>query len=394
MPSATLTEVMTLVSSQPIVATHEPLRRSGFLVALEGEPAFGFVGPNWFATVMGTGIIANAAVTLPVRFPGLLLVARVFWVADVLLLGLVVIATVLHWRWHPVAARSHLDHATMAHFYGAPAMALMTVGAGALLVGQPVIGTGVAVGLDAFLWTSGTLLGLWTAAVIPRRTFRDHGFHPSQAFGGWLMPVVPPMVSAATGPLLLPYLPAGSWQSAMRLGCWAMFGVALAASVAVIALIGHRHVRHGVGPAETVPTLWIVLGPLGQSITAAHALGGTGAGVLGYGLPVWGFAMFWLAFAARSTFRALRDGLPFALTWWAFTFPLGTVVTGTSALAAATGVPTFGVLAGILYGGLLGAWTVVATRTARGLYRGVLLRRPRTWRRLSYRGPAPLSPSV
>lgn len=28
-------------------------------------------GPNWFASVMGTGIVATAGVTLPVHLPGL-----------------------------------------------------------------------------------------------------------------------------------------------------------------------------------------------------------------------------------------------------------------------------------------------------------------------------------
>jgi len=32
---------------------------------------------------------------------------------------------------------------------------------------------------------------------------------PDAAFGGWLMPVVPPMVSAATGALLVPHLRGG-----------------------------------------------------------------------------------------------------------------------------------------------------------------------------------------
>jgi len=68
-----------------------------------------------------------------------------------------------------------------------------------------------------------------------------------------------------------------------------------------------------------VPTLWIVLGPLGQSVTAAGALGAAATGVLQapyapgaavfallYGIPVWGFAMMWLVLAAAITVRAAR----------------------------------------------------------------------------------------
>ena len=190
----------------------------GFLAELEGQPAFGHVTPNWFASVMGTGIVANAAATLPVHVPGLLDAARVVWVLDLLLLVVVTAATVVHWVRHPDRARAHLADPVMSHFYGAPAMALMTVGAGAMLVGQP--GRRRRTPRSPSTPCSGppgTLLGLWTAVAVPYRAFTDHDVKPDSAFGGWLMPVVPPMVSAATGTLLLPHLPAGQ---ARRPRCW------------------------------------------------------------------------------------------------------------------------------------------------------------------------------
>lgn len=279
----------------------------------------------------------------------------------------------------------------MSNFYGAPAMALMTlmtVG-GALLVGEPLIGVAGAVGVDAALWTAGTLLGLWTAVAVPYKTFTSHDVEAHSAFGGWLMPVVPPMVSAATGPLLIPHLPPGQWQLTMPLACSMMFGLALIASLVIITQIWMRLAHHKVGAAGAVPTLWIVLGPLGQSVTAAHTLGGTAPGDLPspygrafqaaglvYGVPVWGFAMMWLALALAITIRTARAGLPFSLTWWSFTFPVETVVTGTSGLAVVTGAHFLDAAAALLYLGLLAAWAVVAVRTGHGVYRVKLLRAP------------------
>ena len=95
-----------------------------------------------------------------------------------------------------------------------------------------------------------------------------------------------------------------------------------------------------------------------------------------YGIPVWGFAMMWLVLAAAITVRAARTatgGLPFALTWWSFTFPVGTCVTGTIALAARSHAAALRGASVVLYAFLLLAWLVVAARTAHGAATGRLL---------------------
>lgn len=92
------------------------------------------------------------------------------------------------------------------------------------------------------------------------------------------------------------------------------------------ALLWGRLSYHGVGPARTVPTLWIVLGPLGQSITATGLLAHAAPTVIPkpystamqalavlYGIPVWGFAIIWLTVAAAITLGTARQHLPFSL---------------------------------------------------------------------------------
>jgi C4-dicarboxylate transporter/malic acid transport protein len=349
----------------------------------------GNIGPNWFASVMGTGIVAVAGATLPVRVVGLRAFAEVVWVIAAVLLVVLVVAVGGHWLRHPTVARTHARNPQMAHFYGAAPMALMTVGGGAVLVGKDLIGARIAVDLDWALWTAGTLGGLFTAVSIPFLMFTQHDVEPDAAFGGWLMPVVPPMVSAATGALLVSHLAAGTGRQTLLYGCYAMFGLSLVASLNIIAMMWSRLTHYGTSGTARVPTLWIVLGPLGQSITAAGLLGAiakiavepdvaenlNGFAVL-YGVPVWGFAVLWIALAASLTVSTLRRGMPFALTWWSLTFPVGTFVTGTSQLAAHTHLPAFKVAAVIAYTGLLCTWILVAIRTARGSLRGNLLKLP------------------
>jgi len=96
-----------------------------------------------------------------------------------------------------------------------------------------------------------------------------------------------------------------------------------------------------------------------------------------YGVPAWGFAMAWLVIAASLTVHAARKGLPFALTWWSFTFPVGTVVTGTIALAERTGSDVLRCASAALFVLLLAAWLTVAVRTVRDGARGRLFLPPR-----------------
>jgi tellurite resistance protein TehA-like permease len=168
-----------------------------------------------------------------------------------------------------------------------------------------------------------------------------------------------------------------------------MFGLSLIASIVTITLVWGRLAYHGTGPAKLVPTLWIVLGPLGQSITAANLLGAAAQGVIPrpygsaldalgvvYGLPIFGFAMLWLAIAAAITIKTARHGMPFSLTWWSFTFPVGTTVTGTSELALHTGSDAATWIAVALFALLVAAWLVAFVNTARGSLNGDLFLQP------------------
>jgi C4-dicarboxylate transporter/malic acid transport protein len=361
-------------------------RRRGLLRDLQHpSDLFANLGPNWFASIMGTGIVANAAAILPVQFPGFRAAATTVWAFAAVMLVALSGAWIVHWTRYRETAKGYPRDPVMAQFWGAPPMALMTIGDGALLLGKDWIGLTPALTVDWVLWIGGTALGLITTVWIPFRMMTTHDIKPDSAFGGWLMPVVPPMVSAADGALLIPHLPEGQLRLGMLMACYAMFGVSLFATLFIVPQIWQRLVQHKTGAAASVPTVWIVLGPLGQSITAANLLAGDAAGVLPaplgqgasafglfYGVPTWGFAAMWMVLAAALTLRTARQKLPFSLTWWSFTFPVGTVVTGTSALSARTHAELFTVAAVVLYVLLVAAWITVAIRTAHGSYRGYL----------------------
>lgn len=365
-------------SSTPVVP---PVARSGTRhtaprrdrPAEAGDKGRTPLSPSWFAAVMGTGIVADAAAALPRGLPGLRDAATVIWAGAALLLVGLVIGYARQRK-----LRVHVADPVVSQFFGAPPMALLTVGAGTLLFGPRVIGTHAAVNVDWVLWFTGTALGLATAVTIPYLMITRHRFEPNAAFGGWLLPVVPPMVSAATGALLVPHAAAGQPRLAMLLSCYVMLGLGVLAVLLVLAMVYSRLVHHETPIGVVVPTVWIGVGALDQAVTALGALstaapsalpgpgarGAEVAALLG-GVGMWGFALLWLALATALTVREVRRGLPFAPTWWSFIFPLGACVTATSALAALTGSQPFIWGAVGLYGLLVAAWAVVGWHSLR-----------------------------
>jgi tellurite resistance protein TehA-like permease len=355
------------------------------LLAVPARPAavtvdsrLGGLPPNWYASVMGTGIVANAIPALGIHSGPLFRVATLVWLLASAWLVTLTVAALRQ-------GRSWLADPVVSQFYGAPPMAMLTVGAGTLLFGKGILGPALALGISGTCWLIGTIAGLASAVVVPLRMIAQRRVQLSDAFGGWLMPVVPPMVSAATGAALIPHLATGAARQTMLLSCYAMFGFAAAASAVVIALLWAKLLRYGSGPAKMIPTLLIVLGPLGQSITAANLLGAVATGVLPqpygrafeafgllYGVPVLGFAMAWMLLAGTIVVRTVRAGMPFSLTWWSFTFPVGTCVTGTAALARGTALDSLWALAVGLYLILVAAWVVVGARTISRTVRGTL----------------------
>lgn len=354
------------------------------------------LGPNWYAAVMGTAAVALAGTALPLRPPGLRTACTAVWALSLALLLILLAARALHWTHHRDQARAHLLDPATAPFYGCLSMALLAVGGGAVAVGRDWLGPRTAVVLDAVLFSAGTVVGLAAAVAVPYLMAVRHRVDPGQATAVWLLPLVAPMVSAALGPLLVPHLPPGQPRETLLFACVAMFGLSLLATLVTLPLIFARLLTGGPPPLALTPTLFLVLGPLGQSTTAVGTFADVAPGVVPapyrdgfavlavlYGVPVMGFALLWFCLAAAHVRRARRHGMGFAMTWWAFTFPVGTCVTGAAALARHTGLVAFEGLAVVLYGVLVAAWVTAAAHTARGLLSGELLAGPR---------PAPVAP--
>ncbi len=90
-------------------------------------------GPNWFASVMGTGIIANAVVGLPFIGKSLVGFSTVVWLIAFAMLIFMTIFKSYQTITRPHIIRRQFNDPVMSQFFGAPPMAFLTVAGGTLL---------------------------------------------------------------------------------------------------------------------------------------------------------------------------------------------------------------------------------------------------------------------
>jgi tellurite resistance protein TehA-like permease len=253
-------------------------------------------------------------------------------------------------------------------------MACFTVATGFLLIGNHFLNADLSLSCAQVLWLVGVAGSIFSALVVPYLMFTRHDLTTESAYGSWLLPIVPPIVASVPGALLATHWPV-ALRSDMLALTYALWGTGMALATIIIVLFYSRLVYHKIPAGPLVPTLWLVVGPLGQSVAGVNALGNAAstiwptlgpvlrAAAVVYGLPVWGFGVYWLILALAVTVCAAFKHLPFNLGWWAFTFPVGVLTAGTYALYTRTQTPLFAGIGVALLCLLALMWTLVATRS-------------------------------
>src|SRR5277367_5391934 len=91
-------------SAAELTSHHPPF---GLLKELERPgDVFRNLGPNWYASIMGTGIVAIAGADLPFRVPGLHTFATVVWALAAAALLALTTAWAVRWIRYPDRARA------------------------------------------------------------------------------------------------------------------------------------------------------------------------------------------------------------------------------------------------------------------------------------------------
>ena len=348
--------------------------------------------PNWFTATMGTGILALALNQFPLHIPGLHAVAQGLWFLNMALFLTFTGLYAARWIIYSGEARRIFSHSVMSMFFGAIPMGLATIINGFLVFGLPLWGT-VALSTARTLWWVDVALSVACGVWVPFMMFTRQEHTIEKMTAVWLLPIVAAEVAAASGALLVPYLSdaaAAERIVVMSYALWA-FSVPLAMSMLVILLM--RLILHKLPTSDMAATGWLALGPIGTGALGLMLLGtdaakvfpaagvkgigevAFGIGAIG-GAMLWGYGVWWLLMALLTTMRYLRNGMPFNIGWWGFTFPIGVYSIATLALARITHITLFSLVGGILIVGLTLLWLLVSVRTLVGAWRGHLFVSP------------------
>jgi C4-dicarboxylate transporter/malic acid transport protein len=345
--------------------------------------------PNWFSVTMGTGALALALNQIALPVPAIYDVAGGLWLLDILLFALFTVIYAARWIFFFDEARRIVRHSVLSMFFGAIPMGFATIINGLLIFGVGKLAVSIAHGL----WLD-VIMSVICGLSVPFFMFTLQEHSIEKMTGVWLLPVVAAEVAAVSGALLLPHLSPSEAFTVLIL-CYALwaFSVPVAMSILVILLL--RLALHKLPDEDMAASGWLALGPIGTGALGLVLLGGNappvfaaaglsgvgdvavGLGIIG-GTMLWGYGAWWLLLAVLKTAWYLRDGMPFNLGCWGFTFPLGVYSLATLALAHATRLSFFSVIGGVLVACLTVLWLIVAVLTIVSACDGhLLIARPR-----------------
>lgn len=329
--------------------------------------------PGWFAVVMGTGVLSISTLTLSARWPILEAFAWGLHGVNVLFFGILAVPWLARWVRHRDLALATLKHPVQASFYPTVAIAMLVIAAQFLVFG----GHGE---LALLFWWPGTALTFVFSFAVLYTMFSGEHVGLEHVTPANFIPAVGLVVIPIAGGPLLGQLQ-GSARDLALLANVVGLGAGSLMYLGLLALTLQR--KYLAKPAFGVmaPTVWIHLGPIGVIPVsllnlAEHLPFSAPSGTLLFaGLLLWGFGVWWVVMAALLTVAARRRGmLPFALSWWGFTFPLGSFVSASFRLGRAAGLPGVELVGIGCWALLLALWLLTVWHTLRGIGSGAVFR--------------------
>lgn len=344
--------------------------------------------PNWFTANMGTGILALMLALFPYGHWGQAEIAKALWCINSFFFALFSILFLSRAIFYFRDFQKLFDHPVQSLFIGAIPMGFATIINGFFII-WPLRPESLAVA-TAFWWMD-VILALTSVLLVPYFMFTSQGHSMERMTAAWLLPIVPPEVTAASGGLVAPHLASAAAENVIYMS-YVLWAISVLLAMGILAILLLRLTLHKLPHQDMAVSSWLTLGPLGTGAMAMITLGNADfasfhgalaemahfaqmAGLM-IALLLWGFGLWWMCMAIFFTLRYLREGLPFNMGWWGFTFPLGVFNAATYLLADKTGFWVFQPLGAVFTILLAFFWVIVTRKSFLGMWTGRLFRAP------------------
>ena len=287
---------------------------------------------------MGLGGLTIATENLERHFavPGYVSIALLSLTALVWLS--LVVAYVIKWIRFPAAVRAELDHPIRLSFFPASSIGLILIATSF----YPYLPA-----LTNVLWWIAVVAQLGFTLVILNRWIHSEHFTVEHNSPAWFIPILANLLVPISG------APLGYEEVS-----YFFFAIGIVFWLPLMAISLNRSFFFAPIPQKLLPTLFILIVPPAIGFTAWTALHG---GTLDDFGRVMYFVGLFMTLMVMSQWRKFV-GLPFALTWWAYSFPLASITVASFLYFSLVGEMFFLVLAIILYVVLV---LVVATLVVR-----------------------------
>ena len=252
------------------------------------------------------------------------------------------------------------------------------------------------------LWWIDSVLAIGTNSILPFLIMYEHKSEISSMTAVWLLPIVATIVASASGSIVSSALENEQYALWTVVMSYVLWGTGVPLAMFTMVMYFQRLTLYNLPPRETIVSVFVPLGPLGQGAFAIMQLGQNSqklfsqthtlpkvasAGDIFYingfmlGLIMWGFGLVWLIFAMASITRAT---FPFNLGAWGFIFPLGVYAVATVTIAEELPSAFFKVLGTIFSFVVVILWIAVSAQTVTKVFIGELFCAPclADWERL------------
>ncbi len=290
--------------------------------------------PAWYASVMGTGGLANVFYELSTRLGWLRVYSQILLFLNIALFVILIIPWIIRWFTHFDKVLEDLRHSIMANFFVTMPVGVVVLGTNLFIIGPKYFSSSFIDHTGIVLWIFGCLSIMYFGIAAAFNLFRaDKVSHEVTNFA-WLISPVASIVIPLLGDFVAKnYIPSNiPLARTVNLVDIIFYGTGFMLFILFSSVVLQRFVSHPMPESVAAPTFWIMLGPVGGGVVSLMGLASISkaVGLLSsvsslniLAIIFWGFGLWAFLFVLAISFWYLLKGkIPFSLSWWAFIFPL------------------------------------------------------------------------